>query len=313
MDWDSPSHETGTVRRRPVSFETTTSVPVSTDCHLENVEYYEVKDCVGGYGLTLLKSIDRFENNRNTVPGFLAASESGLKNGIEAVNDNGNDLKQHPPSSTTTCKEDIWCKGKKEEGRTCDSKDRAFSDSNFFSNCTNREEEKENEIKKRNREGEERGVGGEKSDFNSGEESRKEGWKLNNARKDFGLRLCERSYEWRSKASRVSMRKCDARRRSLIPRPKTRKYVGRGVVNSSSESSGIGSPLSPLSPSNDGSAIVKAGSIKSSGSKSSGFGSPEDRSPLSPESQGYAAFYLIEQQLEKLRNCGCERRQAQVK
>lgn len=296
MDWDSPSHETGTVRRRPVSFDTTTSVPVSTDCHLENVEYYEVKDCVGGYGLTLLKSIDRrFEN-----PAAVPASES---NGIEAVNDNGNDLiAEHSPPSTTACKKDT-------------SKDRAFSDSDF---SADREEEKVNggkfskEIKKRNGEGKERGIGGEKSDFKSGEES----WKMNNARKDFGLRLCERSYEWRSKASRASgpMRKCDAtRRRSLIPKPKTRRYVGRGVVNSSSESSGIGSPLSPLSPSNDGSTIVKEGSIKSSSSKSSGFGSPEDRSPLSPESQGYAAFYLIEQQLEKLRNCGCERRQAQVK
>lgn len=286
VDWDSPSHETGTVRRRPVSFETTTSVPVSTDRRLENVEYYEVKDCVGGYGLTLLGSIDgRPIENRNAVPGFLASSES---NGTEAVNDNGNGLitERGPPSSATACEEDTRCdEVEKEEGRTCDSKDRAFS---YF---TDREEEKfSNGIKG--------GIG-----FKSGEES----WKTSNARKDFGLRLCERSYEWRSKAPR---------RRSLIPKPKTRGYVGsRGVVNSSSESSGIGSPLSPLSPSNgDGSTIAKGGSIKSSSSKSSGFGSPdEDRSPLSPESQGYAAFYLIEQQLEKLRNCGCERRQAQVK
>lgn len=260
MDWDSPSHETGTVRRRPASFDT-----ASTD-RLENVEYYELRDCVGGYGLTLLKSIDRpFED---LLPGFLAARSKG----IEAINDNGD----RPPSSATPCKEG----GKKEEEK----------DSNDFSN---RREEEEKE--KFSSEAKEERIGGRKK---RDEERSKESWKINNGRKDFGLRL-----------ARVSG---PTRRKSLIPRP--RRYVGRGLVNSSSESSGIGSPLSPLSPSNDASTIARegGGSIKSSGSKSSGFGSPDDHSPLSPESQRYTAFYLIEQQLEKLRNCGCERRQAQV-
>lgn len=270
MDWDSPSHETGTVRRRPASFDT---APVSTD-RLENVEYYELRDCVGGYGLTLLKSIDRPFGD--LLPGFLAAGSKG----IEAINDNGD-------RSPSSCKEG----GKKEEEKTCekDSNDLpAFSD---FSNRKEEEEKFSSEVKK------ERIGGRKKSDE---ERSKETVWKINNARKDFGLRL-----------ARVSG---PTRRKSLIPRPRTRRYVGRGLVNSSSESSGIGSPLSPLSPSNDASTITRGGggSIKSSGSKSSGFGSPDDHSPLSPESQRYTAFYLIEQQLEKLRNCGCERRQAQV-
>lgn len=104
-------------------------------------------------------------------------------------------------------------------------------------------------------------------------------------------------------------------RKSGIPKPMMSSSRPR-LVNSSSESSGIGSPLSPLSPQNDnGEASVgkNGGAIKTSGSKSSGLGSPNSPdSPLSPDSQQYAAFYLIQQQLEKLHNCACERRQAEV-
>lgn len=96
--------------------------------------------------------------------------------------------------------------------------------------------------------------------------------------------------------------------KSGIPRLKTSR-TNDGLVQSSSESSGFGSPLSPLSPLKDASAEVVG--VKSSGSKSSGLGSPD--SPLSPDSQQYAALYLIQQQLEKLRSCPCERRQAEVK
>ena len=155
-------------------------------------------------------------------------------------------------------------------------------------------------------------------------------------RREFGLKLSKNQLEWKSKSKssrkiknflkspitpgEPSSRSEITKSVSGIPRPKIVRSVSkpRGLVNSSSESSGIGSPLSPLSPQKDSNVSeereVDGGGIRSSESKSSGLGSPDSPdSPLSPDSQQYTAFYLIQQQLEKLHNCPCERRQAQVK
>lgn len=122
-------------------------------------------------------------------------------------------------------------------------------------------------------------------------------------RKEFGLKLTK-NVIWKSKRKAESNEKT-----SQIPKPRITTSTSRGkLVNSSSESSGIGSPLSPLSPQND-----TRGSIRNSGSRSSGIGSPDSpESPLSPDSQQYSAIHLIQQQLEKLQSCACERRQAEV-
>uniref|UniRef100_A0A6V7JS98 Uncharacterized protein n=1 Tax=Bracon brevicornis TaxID=1563983 RepID=A0A6V7JS98_9HYME len=123
-------------------------------------------------------------------------------------------------------------------------------------------------------------------------------------KREFGLKL-SKDVTWKPKRKSRGNEKP-----SSIPKPKITSSTSRSkLVNSSSESSGIGSPLSPLSPQND-----TRGSIKNSSSKSSGIGSPESPgSPLSPDSQQYSAIHLIQQQLEKLHNCSCERRQAEVK
>lgn len=142
-------------------------------------------------------------------------------------------------------------------------------------------------------------------------------------KKEFGLKLSGTFNKSRRKETHGDNWKesQDGRkvRQSGIPKPKiTSSNTRARLVNSSSESSGIGSPLSPLSPQNDAdrpetSVGGDRDVIKTSGSKSSGLGSPNSPdSPLSPDSQQYAAFYLIQQQLEKLHNCSCERRQAEV-
>lgn len=122
-------------------------------------------------------------------------------------------------------------------------------------------------------------------------------------KKEFGLKLSKDL----ASSSKHKSNNCE-KTPTGIPKPKIKASTKKQkrLVNSSSESSGIGSPLSPLSPQNDG----DRGTIINSESKSSGFESPD--SPLSPDSQQYAAFYLIQQQLEKLHNCSCERRQAEV-
>lgn len=361
VDWDSPSHETGTVRRRPVSLSA--AVSISSNC-FENVEYYEVRDCIGGYGLRLLKSINgQYQLREDVSPGLLTGKRGTSEMEGGAVKDNGSDLK-HPPSLATLRKKDTrgrdedpgGCqdlshgRGSSSEERSsslvCDSKEEAFftSHDSVLRGCANEASRAENTqhidvhsggIKRRGGSVEEKRrdnietVSVESIDSSTqtmvdndkdrldGEPSQK-GSRIN-SRKDFDLKLSSEPFVWKSKASRVTrtsggLRKLDGIK-SLIPKPKSRRRAGngRGIVNSSSESSGIGSPLSPLSPLRDASGSVKGVSecsIRNSGSRSSGFASPE--SPLSPESQKYTAFYLIEVQLEKLRNCPCEKRQAEV-
>ncbi|CAD1478566.1 unnamed protein product [Heterotrigona itama] len=344
VDWDSPSHETGTVKRRPTSLNTPVSISSNT---FENVEYYEVKDCAGGYGLKLLKSFDsRLLGYENVVPEFLASKRRSNEMEDPAIKDNGNGL-EHPRSCATPREEDI--RGKSEDAKKFKDLSSSVGSLNEERNLAGSSDEKVfltfcNSIAKHSDEGTEKVEREFHESHKEDSTGKTETTRLKNstnlsfelttnddkfrwmdslkfnARKDFGLRLYRESFEWRSKASRVmrvagATRKLDTTKgKSLIPKPKAKKYAsnGRGLVNSSSESSGIGSPLSPLSPLKDTSTNVKdvsAGSIKNSGSKSSGFGSPD--SPLSPESQKYTAFYLIEVQLEKLRNCTCEKRQAQ--
>ncbi|KAK9307741.1 hypothetical protein QLX08_001986 [Tetragonisca angustula] len=364
VDWDSPSHETGTVKRRPTSLNTPVSISGST---FENVEYYEVKDCAGGYGLRLLKSFDsRLPGYENVVPEFLASKRRSNEMEDSAIKDNGNDS-EHPRSCATPREEDT--RGGNEDAekfKDLSSSVRSFNEERNFPRSTDeklfltfcnsitkhshedrgKEEENEftREVQKReasHKAAQEEDSTGEtdrtelKSSTNlsfelttnddisrdSCQELSTDSLKVN-TRNDFGVRLYRESFEWRSKASKIvrvaggATRKLDTiEKKSLIPKPKTKKHAsnGRGLVNSSSESSGIGSPLSPLSPLKDTSTSVKGdrSSIRNSGSKSSGFGSPD--SPLSPESQKYTAFYLIEAQLEKLRNCACEKRRGQVR
>lgn len=356
VDWDSPSHETGTVKRRPTSLNT--SVPISSNC-FENVEYYEVKDCIGGYGLRLLKSFDsRLLGYENVVSEFFSSKRRSNEMEDTAIKDNGNGL-EHPRSCATPCEGDTRRKNEdtekfqdlqshiksfsEERNLPCNLIEETLSSSynSLLENSNDTTKEKDTEfISKIRRHVETQDDSANKikssrmedsihslfeltvtNDIDdSGQELSNESSKVN-TKKDFDLKLHRESFEWKSKVSKVmkvsgTKRKLDTiKTKSLIPKARPKKQIssGRGLVNSSSESSGIGSPLSPLSPLKDTSTNVKdisGTSIKSSSSKSSGFGSPD--SPLSPESQKYTAFYLIEEQLEKLRNCPCEKRQARV-
>ncbi|KOC60551.1 hypothetical protein WH47_07684 [Habropoda laboriosa] len=301
VDWDSPSHETGTVKRRPASFSTPISAP--NNC-FENVEYYEVKNCTGGYGLKFLRSFV-----------VLTVEDSG--NGSEHP-----EIRMIPREEDTRSKNDVCekcddssCKSRSLLLRSCGAT------SNDRTGDRGRGGSVESDSRNHRRDRDKHSIvltpGLENCiDAESSMRSSKV-----NVRKNFGLKLSREPFQWRSKASRMmkisgSLRKLDATKtRSLIPKLKTKKFDQNGgsIANSSSESSGIGSPLSPLSPLNDTSSNAKDASrslIKKSGSKSSGFESPD--SPLSPESQKYTAFYLIEEQLEKLRNCPCQKRQNQV-
>lgn len=128
--------------------------------------------------------------------------------------------------------------------------------------------------------------------------------------KDFGLTLLTRQpYEYKSVVCHKS-----SKSRSLIPRlprKETKKCSSGLITSSSSESSGFGSPLSPLSPQRDPpiGKDTSEGVIKISESKSSGLGSSDTSSP---EGHEYSAFHLVRSQSEKLRNCLCEKRQAEV-
>ncbi|CAL7947151.1 unnamed protein product [Xylocopa violacea] len=299
-------------------------------------ETIKVKDCIGGYGLRLLESFNgQYRRYENDIPEYLAGERRSNGTESAAIKDNGNCL-EYPravPSGEDTrvnngdpekFKSPLPNKQPFHEERNsgCDPSEQipcSSSNSNNFMNLLENEEERDVTRMKD-------GIGENYDDeietmaSSNGESSRKCSISVD-TRKDFDLNLFREPFEWKSMAARVTRvsgaaRKSDTTRvRSLIPKPRTkgRASNGRGLVNSSSESSGIGSPLSPLSPLRDASSNAKdatEGSMKSSGSGSSGFGSPD--SPLSPESQKYAAFYLIEEQLEKLRNCPCEKRQAQV-
>lgn len=363
VDWDSPSHETGTVKRRPASLNT--SFSLSNNC-FENVEYYELKDHVGGYGLRLLRSFNNGSELQDSVLDLI--SSRGGSNEVEdgVVEDNNDRLKHRMHGAS--CEEKPSGEGDSEKlkdllpdlefeelsssdliGRpneSCSPTLRSYGNSGVKNRGVETVTEDSKEDSNRRtiiNEGSKKVEATIIKDYKETESTIIKNHKAHKSRsntavkknidppdskaslknsklvKDFGLKLSREPFEWRSKASKIAkvpggFRK-DTVKTSFIPKLKTRKHgsSGRGLVNSSSESSGIGSPLSPLSPLKDASTGVKNASeslIRTSDSKSSGFGSPN--SPLSPESQKFTAFYLIEEQLEKLRNCPCEKRQAQV-
>ncbi|EGI61063.1 hypothetical protein G5I_10678 [Acromyrmex echinatior] len=309
VDWDSPSHETGTVKRRPTSLNA--SFSVSLNDHFENVEYYELQDCVGGYGLRRLELTGSGTVDSNAAKDILEGTE------VEAtVNDDKNSLGyfqlNHP------CKKDDDSEKFEALAQTKRALvKRRFSQENFgewekdflknsfVKNHKFHKKEIKNETDKKFKGTDKvfeeirlRNLSGEKVEI----------------RKVFGLNLYCEPIEWKPTVCRAIRRSESLKFKSLIPRPKAmRSCKNRGLVSSSSESSGFGSPLSPLSPQQD--LLIKKettkDNIKTSDSKSSGLGSPESpSSPLSPESQKYSAFHLIQLQLEKLRNCPCEERQA---
>lgn len=243
VDWDSPSHETGTVKRRPASLNASFS-----NNRYENTEY-----CGPRF----------FETTGSRAKGPIASDVARTKESVAVKDEKYAQLLEpyHPRE-----------KGAESLGQN------------------------------------------DHSDETQTPRPAKEG-----ARKDFGLTLPCEPFECKNVVRRTNKFRSleSGKSRSLIPRLKMRKSSGtRGLVNSSSESSGFGSPLSPLSPQQDppiGKDTSK-GIIKISDSKSSGLGSPGSPagSPLSPESHEYSAFHLIQLQLEKLRNCLCEKRQAEV-
>ena len=306
VDWDSPSTETGTVKRRPTSMSETFSA--SENC-FENVEYYEVRNFIGGFDLRLLDTSDErlmLETEVGSTGKPLQDGES--KKSERKIRDNGSSSAVVSSIDKSVRKLSIKSKtGENKKRRSLHIQDRKDA------------------VELR---------------------TERQPWKFAD-RKEFGLKLCKDPVSWKSAKSTKNSSAWrnspsspgetsekafkQSQRKSAIPKPKLTRSAssksGRGLVNSSSESSGIGSPLSPLSPlqQRDTTACsddpAKPGRtedvsdrvIRSSDSKSSGLGSPgSPDSPLSPDSQQYAAFYLIQQQLEKLHNCPCERRQAQV-
>lgn len=316
VDWDSPSAETGTVKRRPTSL---TATFLSTPNCFENVEYYEVRNFIGGFDLRLLDTPEDLPTELipeiREIPGRAVLEEKKIIKRDLTVKDNGSSL---------TGFEKIA--GEEDKDRKKDKRIVGFGESKQLDDP---------KVKVRNCDHE--------TKVSVELQPEKRTSKLA-VRKHFGLKLCKDPLLWKSakptknssawrnspltpdESSGKSSR--GLQRRSAIPKPKLTRSgssKGRGLVNSSSESSGIGSPLSPLSPLQKETTTCCADPeppqdddrldrpITSSGSKSSGFGTPDSPdSPLSPDSQQYAAFYLIQQQLEKLHNCPCERRQAQV-
>ncbi|KAI4503308.1 hypothetical protein M0802_001530 [Mischocyttarus mexicanus] len=244
LDWDSPSHETGTVKRRPAS------IGVSLSCtknHFDNVEYYGYDNPGNSKSVNIVDNnceCTKFERNENDDR-IVRNNEQMKKNINEEEISNGR--------------------------KSIDSIGKVV-----------------------------------KTDLRTG----------------FDLKLSsEKTLESRSKS--FSIRNIASTRgitkRSLIPRSKITRPSSssgfRGLVNSSSDSSGIGSPLSPLSPQRDSSTIDLKEipkNIKPSESNSSGLGSPD--SSLSPDSQTCTEYYLIQQQqhLEKYK-VSCKNKIQQVK
>ncbi|KAL2717809.1 hypothetical protein V1478_013509 [Vespula squamosa] len=256
VDWDSPSHETGTVKRRPVSIGL--SFPRAKK-HFKSVEYY------GDGNPENLKSVgvtDRYRKYKfgTSESDDFVAQENGR---IEGKRDEERILVEcQADERRGTVKGTKWVHANASLVKTGT---RMGFDSKPFSGKTI--------------------------------ESRSKSSSIRNIARTRGI----------------------SSKTSLIPKSKTAKVssVYRGLANSSSDSSGIGSPLSPLSPRRDSSIDLKETpkNIKFSESNSSGLGSPD--SSLSQESQIYMAFYLIQQQqqkqqLEKWRvPCTCKIRQVQ--
>lgn len=326
MDWDSPSHETGTIKRRPTSLTMSASFLASTsNNHFENVERYELRDCVDGYDLRHLES-----TRSKSIHEDSSATENvyEIKDERSAiVKDNGN-CSKYPQSNYPRKNTPRGWVGDPEKFKSARAK-RAFVDEQEPPQEHSRNfgiEERRKDFVDRCLE-KTRNFHIEKEIKNNADKrfENVEGICLHDlfneevkVKKDFGLKLYCESFEWKSTINRTTkIRRSESLKfKSLIPRPTVvRSCTTRGLVSSSSESSGFGSPLSPLSPHQDPSIGTGTSKdiIKTSDSKSSGLGSPESpNSPLSPESQKYSAFCIIQLQLEKLRNCTCEKRQAEV-
>lgn len=312
VDWDSPSNETGTVKRRPASL----SVSFSND-RFENIEYYELRDCAGGYSLNRLESTGLGFDDPIVVDVPVTKDEK-----IAAIKDNGNRSGQL--RSNRPCEEGGTSAGKDndlEKSKTSGRAKGTFAsysieqksprgrseveewETGFFRYSAKSYKFRKKQIDELDKKPEDVG----RVDSQNLSCKQMETWK--------DLELSCRSFEWKSAVHRGT-RINKSKSRSLIPRPKVRRPPRTfSLVSSSSESSGFGSPLSPLSPQQDPliSKDTSKGVLRASDSKSSGLGSPgSPDSPLSPESQTYSAFHLIQLQLEKLRNCSCEERQAEV-
>lgn len=323
VDWDSPSHETGTVKRRPASLSA--FFLTSSNNHFENVEYYEFRDCVGDCDLRYLESTRSKPEDSSAIEDVYEMKKE--KSAI--ISDRENRSKYFQSNYP------------REENMSCGWDD----DLEKFKKSMRAKRKFVNEQEPPQEHSRNFGIGEQKRDFvnhylekncnfyiereikNKVDErfENVEGICLHDSfneevevEKDFDLKLYCESFEWKSIVNRTTKirRSKSLKFRSLIPRPIVgRSCTTRGLVSSSSESSGFGSPLSPLSPYQDSSngTGTSKGIIKTSDSKSSGLESLESpSSPLSPESQKYSAFHLIQQQLEKLRNCPCEKRQAEV-
>ncbi|KAF7415286.1 hypothetical protein HZH68_003775 [Vespula germanica] len=265
VDWDSPSHETGTVKRRPVS------IGLSFPCakkHFKSVEYYGDGNPGNMKSVSVTDSYSKYNFGTSEGDDFVAQEDGRIEK------------KRDKEKTLVECEAD----------------------------------ERRGTIK-----------GMKWVDVNAS-------LVKTGTRTVFDLKsFSGKTIESRSKSSNIrniARTRGISSRTSLIPKPKTTKAssVYRGLANSSSDSSGIGSPLSPLSPLSprrDSSIDLKEipKNIKFSESNSSGLGSCD--SFLSPECQIYMAFYLIEQQqqqqqqqkqqLEKSRMpCTCKIRQVQI-
>lgn len=336
VDWDSPSTETGTVKRRPISLTETFS---SKGICFENVEYYEVRNFVGGFDLHLLDSFedpttrDRSERVEKSL-GLRKNEETSkelCENAKKSLKKIGSRERNVSTANRSSARNSVSLFGSLGEGSGSRTKDpEIFKPKGSRRRSLNLE----------NYKGPPRNVCQAKPPDSVQLRPQKQVSKLA-VRKDFGLKLSKDPLTWKftkcnknASAWKQLPPECNgtlakspgaSQRKSAIPKPKLTRSLSsksRGLVNSSSESSGFGSPLSPLSPlQKDNTACDdpehlpenSEGTITNSSSKSSGLGSPDSPdSPLSPDSQQYAALYLIQQQLEKLHNCPCERRQAQV-
>jgi len=315
VDWDSPSHETGTVKRRPASLNASFSAS-SNDC-FENVEYYELRDCVDGYDLRRLESPESRAEASNAIENvaWTTKNESIVVEGNE--NCSGLLRSRHPRKKNVSDHRNDDLE-KFRTPRRAHGSEQALSEEHSTSlevgewrrdlpkhlknhgSCGKKIKDETDKIAKDVGEFAKQNSASGKADI----------------RRDFGLTLSCEPLEWKSDVCRVTkIRRSESlKSRSLIPRPKPAgSCKPHELASSSSESSGFGSPLSPLSPQQESSVSQERDVIRSSDSKSSGLGSPESPgSPLSPESQKYSAFHLIQLQLEKLRNCPCEARQAKV-
>lgn len=346
VDWDSPSDATGTVRRRH-----TTPVTISKEFFVKskNPEPAKGRRLSGSFS-TKISSIDIGDSSEGRRSNEKIQRAPIEDNGGSLKRPSAQGARKKDPfykheSLEKFRKELRVRRGKIEasdfkeqlsspqEVTFAERKSRDFSKEKLFSDMKSSISEipflKDSSIQEKIEE--------ERLKINLQEASSETNFSKMAVRREFGLKLSKNQLEWKSKSKSKSLRKIKnlvkspispgeassrsetAKPISGIPRPKIVRSTSkpRGLVNSSSESSGIGSPLSPLSPQKDsnvsGEREVDGGGIRTSESKSSGLGSPDSPdSPLSPDSQQYTAFYLIQQQLEKLHNCSCERRQAQV-